>query len=503
MKFTFKPAPHYRSPQSTSSIMRDLTLCLLVVTIFSAVYYGMNFGMDVALRVVLLMVTSIVAALATEAFWFLATKQNVVEGLLTSYGWVTAMILTLISSVNVSYYALAISTILAILFGKLVFGGFGQNIFNPAAFGAAVLMSTFAATNVDIVSGATPTQAINSFSWMTTGETLNTVIGNYGGIGKMLLGQYASTMGSTCAILLIACCVFLIVFKDIDWQMPVFYIGTVFVLTLVIGLMKGVGINYALFHVLAGGVLFGGVFMATDPVTTPVTIPGRIIFAIGAAVFTVIFRLRSNMPDGVLYSILLMNMLTPAIDKLLDANQIKDASRILKTVLIASVCFLAVGLGIGAIAEVKEGSVDAGSGDGAPAADVTYGEPISLTKDLGTYRVEISETANDGATATYHCTARGFGLLDPDGVASHTGHEYSRNEADITIDLAEGKVNSIVLTHFGDTEGVGDLATQEAVLNGNVGKTLNDSVDCVSGATYTSESIAAMIQAALNAAAGN
>ncbi|MBR2824810.1 MAG: RnfABCDGE type electron transport complex subunit D [Solobacterium sp.] len=504
MKFIFKPAPHYRSPQSTSSIMRDLTLCLLAVSIFACVYYAMNYGTEVAMRVGIMLVASVVAALATEAIWFACTKQNVLEGITSSYGWVTAIILTLISSVNVSYYGLIICTVLAILFGKLVFGGFGQNIFNPAAFGAAVLMSTFAGSNVDVVSGATPTVAMNSFSWMTSAENVNAIMGNYGGVLNMFLGQYVSTMGSTCAVLLLLCMVFLIVRKDIDWQLPVFYIGGVFVLTLLIGLIKGAGFNYALFHVLAGGVLFGGVFMVTDPVTSPVTIPGKILFGLGAAVFTVIFRLRSNMPDGVLYSILIMNMLTPALDKIFDGNQIKNASSILKKVLIGSCCFLLVGMGVGAIAEVKEGSVPSASGSSvALDVDVDFGEPISLSKDLATYKAEAEEVSNDGTTAVYHVTARGFGLLDPDGIASHTGHEYSRNEADITVDVTTMTVKDIELTHFGDTEGIGDIATQEGVLNGHIGKSLDDSIDCVTTATYTSESVAAMVQAALNAAAGN
>ena len=502
MKFIFKPAPHYRSPQSTSGIMRDLTLCLLAVAIFACVYYAMNYGTEVAMRVGIMLVASIVAALATEAIWFACTKQNVWEGITGSYGWVTAIILTLISSVNVSIYGLVICTILAILFGKLVFGGFGQNIFNPAAFGAAVLMSTFAGSNVDVVSGATPTVAMNSFSWMTSADNVNAIIGNYGGTLNMFLGQYVSTMGSTCALLLLVCMVFLIVRKDIDWQLPVFYIGGVFVLTLLIGLVKGAGFNYALFHVLAGGVLFGGVFMVTDPVTSPVTIPGKILFALGAAVFTVIFRLRSNMPDGVLYSILIMNMLTPAIDKIFDANQIKNASSILKKVLIGSLCFLLVGFGVGAIAEVKEGDVPSAQG-GAASIDVPLGEPISLSSDLSTYKAEAEEITSDGTVASYHCTARGFGLVDPDGIASHSGHEYERNEIAVTVDLATNTVTDVVLEKFGDTAGIGDTATQDAILERLVGKSLEDSVDCVTGATYTSESIASMVQAALNAAAGN
>ena len=140
MKLTFKPSPNYRNPQSTTGIMRDLTECLFAITVFSVAYYSATLGANAGLRVIILMVTSILSALVTEAIYFKATKQDIKEGITSSYGWVTAMILTLISSINVTPYALAVCTVLAIVFGKLVFGGFGQNIFNPAAFGEAILI---------------------------------------------------------------------------------------------------------------------------------------------------------------------------------------------------------------------------------------------------------------------------------------------------------------------------------------------------------------------------
>ena len=354
MKLTFEPAPHYRSPQSTGGIMKELTLCLCAVTLFAVIYYTMAFGASYGLRVVIMMVLAVCAGCATEAVYYKATKQDIKKGILSSYPWVTAMILTLISSIDNSYYAIVVSVVIAIIFGKLVFGGFGQNIFNPAAFGEAILMNSFAAAkSADFATGATPTQAMNTYGWMLSAENFNAMVDKYGGLGRMLLGQYPSTIGSTCAILILICGIVMIIRKDIDWQAPVFYIGTIFVVSLLIGLMHGAGVWYAVFQVLAGGVMFGGVFMMTDPVTLPVTIPGRVIFAVGAACFTLIFRLRSNMADGVLYSILLMNMLTPAIDKLMDGNQIKNAAKNARTVLIACAVMLAITLGIGFIAEGK------------------------------------------------------------------------------------------------------------------------------------------------------
>ena len=350
MKLNFKPAPNYRSKQSTTGIMIDLTLCLLAVALFSVVYYFKAYGSALGTRVLINLAATVAAALVTEALWFKAVKKDIKEGIMSSYGWVTALIITLISSVNANVYALIISTVLAILFGKLVFGGFGQNIFNPAAFGEAILMSTFAATSADLLSGATPTVTYKGFGWISTADQLSGVIAQYGGLGKMFLGMYDSTMGSTCALLILACLAVLIIRKDIDWQTPVFYIGGVFVISLIVGLVRGAGIQYALFNVLAGGVLFGGVFMTTDPVTSPVSIPGKILFAIGAASFTLIIRWKSNLSDGVLYSILLMNMLTPMIDRLMDGSQIKDSGRLVRNMLIGSCAFIAVALLVGIVA---------------------------------------------------------------------------------------------------------------------------------------------------------
>ena len=278
MKLTFKPSPNYRGEQSTSGIMKDLGLCLCAVLLYAVIYYSAAFGARYGLRVILLACDAIVAALATDAVYFkLAKSEDIMKDMKSSFSIITALILVLISRVDTSYFAMAVCTIMAIYFGKLVFGGFGQNIFNPAAFGAALIMGNFAAGyNVDFATGATPTQAASSLGWMIHSGDFASFISQYGGLGKMFLGQYPSTIGSSCALLILCCGAFLIWQRDIDWQTPAFYIGTVFVEALLIGLMHGAGLEYALFSVLAGGVLFGGVFMATDPVTTPVSLPGRI-----------------------------------------------------------------------------------------------------------------------------------------------------------------------------------------------------------------------------------
>ena len=494
MKFTFSPSPNYHNSKSTSEIMKDLTMCLLAVTLYSVIYYCGSYGASYGLRVVLLMADAVACALITDALFFKVMKQDIVSSIRTSYSWVTAIILVLISRIQVSYFAIGVSTIIAVLFGKLVFGGFGQNIFNPAAFGEAVIMGNFTGSySTDFATSATPTTVAKAAGWMIESGDFSSFISQYGSLGKMFLGQYPSTIGSTCGVLILLCLVFLIWQRDIDWQAPVFYIGTVFVVALLIGLMHGAGLSYALFSVLAGGVLFGGVFMLTDPVTSPVTIPGRIVFAVGAACLTLIIRDKSNLSDGVLFAILLMNMLTPAIDKLFDGNQIKDAAKFKKRTAIACACFAAVALLVGTSVTAKEAATADTSSSTAAAAATSN----SLSGDYSANNASCTETSNDGTTAVYACTADGFGLIN------NMGDGYSQNEATVTVNLADNTVASVEVTSFGDTAGVGDLATADDALAAYTGLSLDDSVDAVSGATFTSSSVASMVQAALNAAAGN
>lgn len=340
MKFTFRPSPNYRKTQSTTDIMRDLTFALCAVLLFSIIWYGESYGAAYALRVFLMALFAVIAAVGTEAVFFKIMKsKDIKHDVLHSYGWVTALILVLITKIDVSYYAVIIATIVAIVFGKCVFGGFGMNIFNPAAFGAAIIMNTFGTSSASsvtetVLSGATPMTAVSSAGWGSSASALSDVAAGFGGLWNMFMGNYASVIGGSCALVLICAGIFLIARHVIDWRLTVTYTVTIFVVSLIVGLMHGSGIEFAVLNVIGGGVLFGAVFMITDPVTTPVTIPGKFLFAICAACLTLVIRWKASIPDGVLFSILLMNMLTPAIDKAFDGNQIKDAGKFAKRIAI-------------------------------------------------------------------------------------------------------------------------------------------------------------------------
>ncbi|HCK88213.1 MAG TPA: NADH:ubiquinone oxidoreductase subunit RnfD [Erysipelotrichaceae bacterium] len=500
MKFSYKPSPNYRNTQSTSGIMLDLTLCLLAVLLFAAVYYGVAFGASYGLRVVGMTAASTATALLTECAYFKFRKsKNIKKDILHSYGWVTALILTCITRIDVSYYSLIIATFICIIAGKLVFGGFGQNIFNPAAFGEALIMlylsaNASAKVTADVFTSATPMTAMNSQGWMIA--DLGGFLKAYGGFGGLMVGSYPSVIGGSCALVILLCFAFLLWRKDIDWHLSVTYLITVFCLSLIVGLIKGTGISYALFNVISGGVLFGTVFMMTDPVTTPITIPGRMIFAVGCAALTLILRWRANLPDGVLFSILLMNMLTPAIDKLVDGNQIKNQKLIRNKVMIASAVFLIVALAVGMTVKSVAAERPAKQDSSSETADLPQGTGF-VKDDYSKNNAHcIYRTNTDPKAVVFDCTADGFGIIND------MGDEYSQNELYITVDTETMKVTNVELVNFGDTKGYGDAAVTDEVLKKYAGITSDSTIDGVTNATFTHTSVKAMLKAALEMAAG-
>lgn len=457
MKFTFKPSPNYRDTLSTGRIMAELCLGLLAVFAFSLFYYFTTFGTAYGLRAILLMITAIVASCGTEILWCIMTKKDILNHMKNSYPFVTPIILTLMVPLSMDYYALAIATIIAVFFAKLVFGGFGQNIFNPAAVGRAAIFASFAtATAADVITGATPTSAIAAQNWIITApEAVNKFLSGFGGLQNMFVGMYPGAIGETSALVILVVGVILAFRKVIDWRVPVTYITTLFILALAVGLMQGTGVWYPLFHVLTGGAMFGAVFMMTDPVTNPTSAAGRILFAMGCAIITIILRLKSNLPEGVLYSILIMNMLTPMIESLTDGQQIKMKKKNMISMISLFVIGLACTLLVGStISPVEAGSATAGT--------------------------------TDGTKTTYNTTAHGYA---------------GENEFEVVIDSKTNEIVSVKMTGFNDTPGIGDQVN-DAYLESYVGCKSSedvDAVDSVSGATYTSQSAKDAINQALQA----
>lgn len=352
MKFNFHVSPNIRGKITTASIMRDLTIGLLVVFICGLVYYGTTFGINYSLQMVYMLLASLATTFICEAVFAHFTKQDIKKFILTSFGWVTSIILVMMCKIDTPIYAVIVATFFAVAVIRLMFGGFGQNIFNPAAVGRAVIFAAFSGAATDLVTSATPTATIaSSYHWLPgTQVALDGFLEEFGGWSGLFIGNYPGAIGETFTLAILLVCVFLIVRHVIDWRIPVVYLGTIFIITAAIALLSGLesynGIPaflwYPAIHLLTGGVVFGAVFMLTDPVTSPTCASARVFFAACAAVLTVLMRLKANLPEGCLYSILIMNTFTPMIEASLDGKQLEQH----KKAVIMLCCALILGLGV-------------------------------------------------------------------------------------------------------------------------------------------------------------
>lgn len=284
-------SPHIRSEETVQRIMLDVIIALLPAAAASVYFFGMG--------TLAIMLTSIFAAVAAEAA--IQKIRNKPVTINDGSAVITGLLLALTLPPAIPLWMAAVGAVVAIGIGKQVYGGLGCNPFNPALVGRAFMIISFP---VHMTTWISPLDGVTSATplGMMKMEGIKT------GYMELFLGNVGGSLGETSALLLILGGVYLIYRGVIDWRIPVSFLGTVAVLTMVLG-------HDPLFHLLAGGLMLGAFFMATDMVTTPLTRLGRIIFGIGAGVLVVIIRLYGGYPEGVLFSILLMNIFTPIIDK--------------------------------------------------------------------------------------------------------------------------------------------------------------------------------------------
>lgn len=501
MKFTFKVSPNQRIKQSTQNIMLELSLGLLAVYLFSMVFYYVEYGMSYVIQGLLLMATALVASLVTEFIWCLFVKKKFIKHLQGSFPWVTAIILVLMVPINMTYYAMAVGTVFAILIGKLIFGGFGHNIFNPAAVGRTVILTAFAGSvAADLTTSATPITSIAQRGWIITDAVATEAfLDSFGGLWNLFVGWYPGALGETSALLILLVGAVLAYRKVLDWRVPTFYLGTIFVLGLIIALVNGAGLWYPVYQVIAGGAVFGAVFMLTDPVTNPTSASGRIIFAIGAAILTVLIRVQANLPGGVVYSILLMNILTPAIERFTDGWQYE---RTKKYVMAIAGTFVVGALLIGGVATQMEAvaAEDPQNGDDDEEPTVNFGSPIGIFDEINS-RVagEIVEETQDGDVITYTVSSRGYAVLEG-------GYDDAEpNIFEVALNTSDNTIVSVSVVEMNDTKGISDPINTPTFLEQYEGLSFDDesiTVDAVSGATMTSVSANRAVFTAIDALQG-
>ncbi|MCL2400304.1 MAG: RnfABCDGE type electron transport complex subunit D [Defluviitaleaceae bacterium] len=361
MRFAYKPSPHIKARVSTKDILNTVLIALIFVTAWSLVAQFINFGTDYVLRSALIIAVACVVAILTNVVFYLVKTDgqkfsSFVERLKSTVPktkkgapLITALILALSLPVGTPIYAVIIATIFAEFFAKLLFGGFGGNVFNPAAVGLVVGGITFGSQVIlpDVYAGATPLATISGlYGWRLTDATGLGFIAGYGGFIPMLFGAVRGSIGDPARVAVLIALVFMIYKRVLDWVVPAVYIATVVAITGLFSLYLGVGIWYPTLHVLSGGLLFGAVFMATDPVTTPVNRQGRILFAIFLAMVTLVIRFNSSHTESMAFSILIMNMFVPLIDRK-TANITKESTTMKAVgVCIAFVIAISVTLGL-------------------------------------------------------------------------------------------------------------------------------------------------------------
>ena len=293
-KLIVSSSPHFRAADTTHTIMRDVVIALCPALIAATIIFGW--------RVLMITAVCITGCVLSEYISRRVMKRNNTIGDFSAV--VTGILLAMNLPVSINPLIALFGSVVAIVVVKQMFGGIGQNFVNPALTARIILLSSFPSkmttwtepfayiSGVDSVSGATPLASPEKPAYL-----------------DLFLGTTSGCMGETCAAALLLGGLYLIFRKVISPVIPLCYLGTVGVMALLLG-------QDPLFHLLSGGLMLGAIFMATDYTTSPITFWGRVIFAVGCGVITILIRVFGALPEGVSFSILIMNILVPHIESL-------------------------------------------------------------------------------------------------------------------------------------------------------------------------------------------
>jgi len=342
--FAVSASPHIHQPTSVSRVMWNVVAALLPALVVAVVLFGF--------RALALTVYGVIAAVLAEAIIQKLRKREIT--VLDGSAVITGMLVAFNLHAGAPWWIPVLGSVFAITIGKHVFGGLGHNPLNPALLGRVFLVAswptytaagwvpnTFGAisgitsnlTNIpqvnSLVTSATPLAVVKSLrdpvfinnireAIPNAPQILMGEVANINTLQNVFWGNIGGCIGEVSAAALLLGAILLAWKRIIEWRIPVFYIGTVFVLTYLFGGIDGLfsaSILLPFFHIFSGGVILGAFFMATDMVTSPLTKVGRIYFGIGCGLITVVIRLWGGFPEGVTFAILLMNLLVPLIDR--------------------------------------------------------------------------------------------------------------------------------------------------------------------------------------------
>ena len=317
LKLIASSSPHIRSKDNTRSIMLDVIIALLPALVMSIYVFGVR------------ALTMVLVSVAACVFWEWAYRKLLKKpqsiGDLSAV--VTGILLAFVCPVQIPYWMIIIGAFFSIVLVKQLYGGIGCNFLNPALAGRAILLASYASvmagnwvkvgekalvvgSNADIVTAATPMmlmKGVDAAGWETLTSTYT--------LGDMFIGRIGGSLGEVSSLMLLLGGIYLLLRKVISWQTPVAFIATVAVITLISAPTGVSGVEYMAYNVFGGGLMLGAIFMATDYATSPVTKLGQAIFGIGCGLITVFIRRFGSYPEGVCYSIMIMNCTTWLLDK--------------------------------------------------------------------------------------------------------------------------------------------------------------------------------------------
>lgn len=327
-EFKIKNGNYIKDKNNTSTMMYTILIILSFFILFSTYKNGIypvikGYGnLYLIFKPLIFAIVSSVVGIITEYLYYLIrrNKKSFYKLFNEEYAVIPGVFLSLIISINTPIYLLILGSIIASL-SKVLTGGFGKNKLNPALVGSLFITIVFSSVvggylnpyEIDTLSSATPLSNMTASSYVITYDKL---VAPFGSLLNFFFGNIPGSIGETSALLCIVSFIYLTYKKIIKWRISVCYVLTVVLISLIICLTKDIGLWFILFNILSGGLLFGAVFMATDPVTTSITHMGEVLSGILLGVITMMIRYLTPLPEGVLISILIVNLITILINYL-------------------------------------------------------------------------------------------------------------------------------------------------------------------------------------------
>ena len=310
------PSPHAHSKESTRKLMTDVVIALIPAFIVSVFYFGIG--------ALIVTATSVISCLLFEYLiqrFVLKKPVSVTDG----SALVTGILLAFNLPSNIPVLIIVIGSFVSIAIAKMTFGGLGNNPFNPALVGRVFMLISFPVQMttwpvpkglgtgyLDAVTGATPLAILKG--GLARGQSLTEIMGQLPSPAQMFLGDIGGSMGEVAAAALLIGFIWLLLRKVITWHIPVAVVGIIAVFTGILWLVNPEKNADPMFHILAGGVLLGAIYMATDYVTSPMVPKAMLIYGCGIGIITVVIRVYGAYPEGVSFAILIMNAFVPLMN---------------------------------------------------------------------------------------------------------------------------------------------------------------------------------------------